>query len=72
MSYKKGHDINDLEDLSSDYESDVEDFEISINKEEIVSNIRESLFNYIKDSCMPIAEYLTIESMEAFIDYTNR
>lgn len=70
MSYKKGQTINnDLDELSSDYESDTEDFEDVDNKDNIVYNIRKSLFDYIKESCMPIAEYLTLESMEAFIDF---
>ena len=69
MSYKKGQDFNDLDELSSDYESDIEDFEDINNKDNIVYAIREGLFDYIKESCMPIAEYLTLESMEAFIDF---
>ena len=71
MSYKKGQDFNDLDELSSDDESDIdESFEEIDNKDNIVYAIREGLFDYIKESCMPIAEYLTLESMEAFIDFS--
>lgn len=70
MSYKKGQDYDNMEDMSSDYESESEPETTNEQSEEIAVNVREALFEYIKETALPIAEFLTIENMELFIEHT--
>lgn len=70
MSHKKTQHLDYLEDAESDYESDTEVNDTGENDEKIVNDIRDAMFEYVKESSMPICEFLSQEAMSAFIEHT--
>lgn len=62
--------INDMDDADSEYESDSNINEDENENDPLVELIRDSVIAYVKESSMPICEYLTDEAISMFVEHT--
>lgn len=73
MSYKKSQHLDYLEDVESDfYSDDDEDIDSEQNTEKIADDIRDAMFEFVKNCSVPMCEFLSQKAMEAFIEHTMK